>query len=72
MRALPEPELFLYFEEEDGSIHMAPLLTCGHYGKPIFECSSLWDFPADAHTCPECGEERQMDLRVQLAVMATW
>jgi hypothetical protein len=49
-----------------------PLLTCGHYGEPVFCHSSQWDFPADAHRCPECGEARQWDLRLQAEIMAEW
>lgn len=67
MRSVPD-DLFIV-TEDDRTIYLAPLLSCGHYGNPIFENSSQWDFPHEALICPVCGEERQMDLRVQLAVM---
>jgi hypothetical protein len=44
------------------------LLSCGHYGRPVFECSSQWDFPHDEHICPICGAVVQWDVRVQAAV----
>lgn len=47
-----------------------PLLSCGHYDRPTFECSSQWDFPHEEHVCPTCGETRQWDLRVQIALTA--
>jgi len=50
---------------------LCPLLTCGHYGDPIFEASSQWDFPHEARKCPTCGEERQMDLRLQIYLETT-
>lgn len=59
-------------EDDEGHSYMAPLLTCGHYGKATFDRSSLWDFPEDAWICPECGEERQMDLRVQVILIEGW
>jgi len=42
-----------------------PLLSCGHYGKPVFMSSSTWDFPDDLHDCPECLALVQFDVRVQ-------
>ena len=48
---------------------LKPLLTCGHYGHAVHPSSSVWDFPADVFTCPECGEDRQLDLRLQVILM---
>ncbi|HUW00805.1 MAG TPA: hypothetical protein VMW08_00500 [Acidimicrobiales bacterium] len=47
---------------------LRPLLSCGHYGAPVFDGSSQWDFPDDEHACPTCGETRQWHLRVQAAL----
>ena len=44
------------------------LLTCGHY-TTFHEASSAWDFPAEAHECPDGCGERQFDLRLQLLLM---
>lgn len=49
-----------------------PLLSCGHYDRPHFECSSQWDFPDDVHVCPTCGEERQWDVQVQAFIHDSW
>ena len=46
------------------------LLTCGHFSGPVHEASSVWDFPDEAHGCPTCGEDRQLDLRLQAALVA--
>lgn len=62
--------------DEDAMRHpeqyQRPLLSCGHYDRPTFECSSQWDFPHDEHVCPTCGETRQWDLRLQAAILAEW
>lgn len=59
-----EPDLYVV-TEHDGVARIAPLLTCGHYGKSVHPCSSLWDFPDEAWVCPACAEERQINLKVQ-------
>jgi hypothetical protein len=52
--------------DEHGSFVLCrPLLACGHWGTPVHECSSTWDFPHEALFCEECNEERQMDVRLQ-------
>lgn len=48
--------------------YLRPLLACGHYGSPVFECSSTWDFPDDEHKCPECGKIVQFHVAVQTAL----
>lgn len=48
--------------------YLRPLLACGHYGSPVFESSSDWDFPDESHTCPECGAEVQFHVDVQAAL----
>lgn len=48
------------------------LLSCGHYDSPVHERSSVWDFPEEERTCPECGEERQFDPELQAAIHASW
>jgi hypothetical protein len=62
--------------DEDSVAHpeefSRPLLSCGHYDRPVFEGSSQWDFPHDEHVCPTCGETRQWDLRVQAAIIEWW
>lgn len=67
-----DPPLYINSEDDEGCSYIAPLLTCGHHGKPTFDRSSLWDFPGDAWICPECGQERQMDLRVQILLIKGW
>jgi len=57
-------------DEWGTSDYYAPLLCCGHYGTPTFDCSSQWEFPADAQTCPVCGEVRQMVPRLQYLITA--
>jgi len=44
-------------------------LACGHY-VDIFIHSSQWDFPDEPQHCDECGELRQLALRVQLVIYA--
>lgn len=44
------------------------LLTCGHYSAPIPQRSSVWDFPDEAHICPEGCGDRQLDIRYQVAL----
>lgn len=70
-----DPDKPLYLNGEGSDKHgtwseMAPLLTCGHYGQAHDDRSSVWDFPHEAWICPECGEERQMDMRLQLLLDA--
>ena len=40
-------------------------LTCGHFSGPVSVGSSWFDFPDDPEHCPQCNEERQMDLGLQ-------
>lgn len=69
-------ELVEFGWDEDALRHperyLRPLLSCGHYDRPTFECSSQWDFPHDEHICSTCGAEVQWDVRVQAAVIETW
>jgi hypothetical protein len=52
--------------------YLMPLLSCGHYGRPIFDASSQWDFPDDEHTCPECSKDVQWHPALQAAVYESW
>lgn len=80
-----EPDLFIDVTEADliefgfdDNYPIGPerfqrvLLSCGHYDRPTFESSSQWDFPADEHICPTCGETRQWDVRAQAAIYEWW
>jgi len=71
------PDDLLAFGWDDDSAQrpddfVRPLLSCGHYDRPVFFASSQWDFPHEAHVCPVCGETRQWDLRVQAAIIEGW
>jgi hypothetical protein len=68
-----EPDLYIASQNSDAHhtwTEVALLLTCGHYTHPIYERSSLWDFLHEPFKCRTCGEERQVDLRIQAAVGA--
>jgi hypothetical protein len=54
----------------DGGPGLRPLLACGHYGIAWCVRSQIFDCPDVALFCPICREERQMDLRLQLELMA--
>ena len=61
----------LLVEETKGTkVGIDGLLTCGHYAGPFHEASSVWDYPDEAHVCPDGCGERQFDLRLQLHLMA--
>ena len=61
----------LLVEETKGAkVVIDGLLTCGHYAGPFHEASSVWDYPDEAHVCPNGCGERQFDLRLQLHLMA--
>jgi hypothetical protein len=68
---MPEQELTIegVIDGPSGTLGLCALLTCGHYSSAVHEYSSDWDFPADSHICPTCGEDRQYDLRVQAILM---
>ena len=73
MTSTPDPTALVIVEDRNDGYgthrYLRPLLTCGHFGDGIFEASSDWNFVDESRTCPTCGQDRQMDLRLQAAVV---
>lgn len=64
------PKPLMLISDRDGTVMIAPLLTCGHYGSPIYGKAETWDQPDEAFKCPKCGQERQMTLELQYKLMS--